>query len=206
MQSFQIAFIPLLIMVFSYILSSCTSTHGNYADPNQTEIVGDRWNETDLRLTAQKMVRDMLSSHWISDWQDEQKKKSAKPFLLVDDMENRSSEQIDTSSIFEIVRSDLINSGKIRFLDGGMRDRLLKEYKYQGSGTVRKSQVKGPGKQFGADFFLTGAISDIVGKSDGYKTVTYQIEMRLTNISTSEIVWSGIEKIKKQFKRSRFGF
>jgi hypothetical protein len=29
--------------------------------------------------------------------------------------------------------------------------------------------------------------------------------MRLTNIETSEIAWTEIKKLKKQFRRSRFG-
>ena len=74
--------------------------------------------------------------------------------------------------------------------------------KYQQSGVVKKGQVKGPGNQYGADFFLSGAISSIVSKQGGKSSVQYQIEMKLVNISTGELVWSGIEKIRKNFKRS----
>ena len=81
-------------------------------------------------------------------------------------------------------------------------EKLLEEYKYQQSGVVRSDQAKGPGGQFGADFFLAGDISSKVAESGNYKVVTYQINMNVTNITTSEITWVGQKLIKKKFKRS----
>lgn len=184
--------------------SACSPKfQGNYADPDKVEIVDDRWNDTDARVIAERMIKSALSKPWIVEWQRENK--NQRPFLLVGDFENRTSEQIDTQPIFEAVRNELINSGKVRFLDGAQRQKILDEYKFQQSGAVRKDSAKGPGKQFGADFFLVGSLSSIVSQQDGYKRVTYQVEMRLTAIETSEIVWTEVEKITKQFKRSRYG-
>jgi uncharacterized protein (TIGR02722 family) len=185
-------------------LVGCTSTmEGNYADPNKVEIVDDKWNETDARVFGEKMIKSALSKRWLIDFEHESK--GQKPFVLVDDFENRTSEHIDTKQIFESVRNELINSGKVRFLDGAQRDKILQEYKYQNSGVVKKDKAKGPGKQASADFMLVGAVSSIEAQQGGYKTVTYQVEMRLTNIETSEIVWTEVEKVKKQFKRGKFG-
>jgi uncharacterized protein (TIGR02722 family) len=195
----------LLVIGCGALLSSACSTtfEGNYADPDKVEIVDDKWNETDARVIAEKMIKSCLSKPWISFWVEESK--GQRPFLLVDDFENRTSEHIDTKAIFEAVRNELINSGRVRFLDGDMRKKILEEYRYQGSGVVRKDQAKQAGKQFGTDFILVGGISSQVAQQEGYKTVTYQVEMRLTNIETSEIVWTEVEKVKKQFRRSRFG-
>lgn len=179
------------------------SFQGNYADPDKVEIVDDRWNDTDARVIAERMIKSCLSKPWLAEWQRENK--GQRPFVIVGDFENRTSEQIDTLPIFEAVRNELINSGKVRFIDGAQRQKILDEYKYQASGAVRKDKAKGPGKQFGADFFLVGSLSSIVSEKDGYKRVTYQVEMRMTQIETSEIVWTEVEKITKQFKRSKVG-
>jgi penicillin-binding protein activator len=181
----------------------CKSFEGNYADPDKVEIVNDKWNETDARLTGEAMIKSALAKPWINTFVTENK--GQKPFILVDDFENRTSEQLDTQALFESVRNELINSGRIRFLDGAQRKKILDEYRYQNSGTVRKDQAKGPGKQFGADFMMVGSISSIEAVQGGYKTVTYQVEMRLTSIETSEIVWTEIKKIKKQLRRGKFG-
>ena len=196
--------VPLLSFGFLALATvGCKSFEGNYADPDKVEIVDDKWNETDARLVAEKMIKSCLAKPWLVEFTTQAK--GQRPFLLVDDFENRTSEQIDTKAIFEATRNELINSGRIRFLDGAQRKKILEEYRYQNSGTVRKDQAKGPGKQFGANFMMVGAISSIVAQQGGYKTVTYQVEMRLTNIETGEIVWTEINKTKKQFKRSGVG-
>lgn len=194
----------LLVSALAALPLACSpSFQGNYADPNQVEIVDDKWNETDARLVAERMVKSMLAKPWMREYQAEHK--NGRPFVLVDDFGNDTSEQIDTKAMFEATRNELINSGRVRFLDGDARKRLLEEYRYQQSGVVQQGKAKGPGKQASADFFLMGRISSIVSQEGGYKTVTYQVEMRLTNIETSEIVWTEVEKIKKQFRRSRVG-
>jgi uncharacterized protein (TIGR02722 family) len=153
------------------------------------------------------MIRDMSEARWISNWREESgKKANERPFVLDDDIENRTSEIIDTKALIEDLRNQVLNEGKIRFLDEKIRKKLLEEYKYQQSGTVKKSQVKGPGNQQSADFFLSGAISSIVSKQGGKSSVQYQVEMKLVNVATGELVWSGVEKIRKNFKRSSIGW
>jgi uncharacterized protein (TIGR02722 family) len=194
----------LLMLSFATSLGllGCQTTQGNYADPNKIEIVDDKWNDSDARLAGETMIRSALSKRWLKEFRRETGKR---PFVLVDDFENRTSEQIDTKAIFESVRNELINSGEVRFLDGAQRQKILDEYKYQQSGVVKQGSAKGPGKQQSSDFFLVGSLSSLVSEADGYKTVTYQVEMRLTNIETSEIVWTEVKKLKKQFRKSRFG-
>ncbi|MFZ9521235.1 MAG: penicillin-binding protein activator LpoB [Silvanigrellaceae bacterium] len=195
--------VPCMLALATAGLTACQTTQGNYADPDKVEIVDDRWNETDARLTGEQMIRSALAKPWLKEFTRETQGK--RPFVLVDDFENRTSEQIDTKALFESVRNELMNSQKVRFLDGAQRQKILDEYKYQQSGVVKQGAAKGPGKQHSADFFMVGAISSQVAEADGYKTVTYQVEMRLTNIETSEIAWTEIKKLKKQFRRSRFG-
>jgi uncharacterized protein (TIGR02722 family) len=189
------------------VLTGCSSFKGSYGDTNESQILDDRWNPTDARLTVEKMVKDMGAAAWIQNWRDDANKSTKdRPFVLVDDMENRTSEIIDTKALFEDLRSQILNDGKVRFIDGAMRTKILNEYKYQQSGVVRQDSAKGPGNQYGADFFLSGAISSIVSQQGGDSSVQYQIEMKLTNISTGEIVWSSIEKIRKNFERSSVGW
>ncbi len=202
-----VVMVPLVMGVAS-LLSSCSSSfQGDYGDPNKAQILDDKWNPTDAQLTVTKMIKDMGAASWVQNWRDDAHKIGTdRPFVLVADMENRTSEIIDTKAVFEDLRSQILNDGKVRFIDGGLRQQILNEYKYQQSGIVRKEGVKGPGNQHGADFFLAGAISSIVSQQGGKSSIQYQIEMKLTNISTGELVWSGIEKIRKNFKRSSIGW
>ncbi|NBW83687.1 penicillin-binding protein activator LpoB, partial [bacterium] len=161
---------PCLLVLCAAGMTACQTTQGNYADPDKVEIVNDLWNESDARLTGEQMIRSALAKPWLKEFTRESQGK--RPFILVDDIENRTSEQIDTKALFEAVRNELLNSGKVRFLDGAQRQKILDEYKYQQSGVVKQGAAKGPGKQHSADFFMVGAISSQVAEADGYKTVT----------------------------------
>ncbi|MBP6217765.1 MAG: penicillin-binding protein activator LpoB [Oligoflexales bacterium] len=189
--------LPVLIL-----LNACTSSfQGEYSNPDAVEIVDDRWNETDARKTSEILIKSMLEKPWLMDFI--QAKKGEKPFVLVDDVENRTDEHIDTKAMLEAIRFELINSGRIRFVEGKDRDKILKEIRYQSeSGMVDQAHAKQKGKQKGSDFLLTGALSSQVHTQAGLKTVTYQTVLQLTNLETAEIVWVQKYDIKKRFNRS----
>lgn len=173
---------------------------GEYSDPEKVEIVDDRWNETDARKTAEALIKGMLSKDWLKDYNKKSGNKA--PIVVVDDMENRTDEHLDTKALTEFVQDELINSRKVRFLDKGGRQKILDEVKYQGSGAVAADKATQLGRQLGAQFMLSGAVSSSVHSEGKLKTITYQTLMTLTNLETAEIEWSEKYLIKKRFNRS----
>jgi uncharacterized protein (TIGR02722 family) len=196
-----IANLAAMIAVFSFVFSGCTSFKGEYSDPNAVEIVDDRWNETDARVTSEKMIGAMLSKYWLKAYKERNAGK--RPLVIVGDVENRTDEHIDVKALSDYVSDELINSGRVRFVDAANRERILKEINYQNeSGMVNEKTAKRKGRQVGADFLLFGTLSSSVHKHEGLKTVTYQTNLRLTDLETAEIVWSSKHLIKKRFKKS----
>ena len=193
------------ILIFVFFGIGCTPDfEGSYSDPSKAEIVDDRWNETDARRTAEHLVASCLSKPWLLNFASRAKTK--RPVVIVDEVENRTDEHIDTRALTEFVRDELINSGKVRFLNESRRKQILAEIKYQNSGAVSADTRKSAGRQIGADFMIGGAISSSVHTQGGYKTVTYQSNLILTNLETSEIEWSEKKLIKKKFRRSGSSF
>jgi penicillin-binding protein activator len=189
----------------SAVFVGCSSEE--YGNPDQATLLGDRWNSVDAATTATNMVAQMVDDVWVDNWrQDTKQPLEAKPFIVVSDFENRTSEQIDTQALFEEVRNSLIKSRKVRFVDGEKRKTILGELAFQNNGTTNKNTAKQAGQLQGADFLLIGNVSSIVAQKDGKKNIAYQTEMRLTNIQTGEIVWTNVYKIYKKFKQSGFGF
>lgn len=172
---------------------------GTYSDPAKAEIVDDRWSETDARKTADSLISQVLGKPWLPQFEGARKQK---PVVIVDEVANRTDEHIDTKALTEFMTDELINSGKVRFVNADKRQKILDEIKYQNSGTTSGATKKTLGKQIGADFLLSGAISSSVHTQDGLKTVTYQTALTMTDLETAEIVWSGKELIKKRFNRS----
>jgi uncharacterized protein (TIGR02722 family) len=182
-------------------VSGCTpGFEGEYSDPAKTEILDDKWNDSDARKTAQTLVESALGQPWITEYQ--KANKGERPVVIVDDIENRTDEHIDTKALTEAVQNALVASRKVRFVNAESRQKILNEIKYQQSGVVDSKSAKNTGKQIGADFMMGGAISSIVSAQDKVKSVTYQTKLQMTDIETTEIVWNEIHPIKKTFRRS----
>lgn len=185
--------------------SACTkSFEGEYSDPSKTEIVDDKWNETDARKTSEHMIAGMLDKPWLTAFVSSHNKQ--RPLVIVDDVENRTDEHLDVKILTDFIQDELINSGKVRFINKEKRQKLLEEIKYQQSGQVSAQTAKKGGKQLGADYILSGNVTSQVHKMDGKKTITYYTTLTLTNIETFELEWSTKYEIKKTFKRSGAGW
>lgn len=190
-----------LLFVSSTACTTGSGFKGEYSDPSEKEIVDDHWNESDARKTSEVLITAMVKKSWLKRFKKSHRGK--RPIVIVDGIENRTDEHIDVTALMEAMRDELINSGTIRFVNAKKREKILDEINYQQkSGMVARNQQKSKGKQIGADFFLSGAISSQVHKQGGLKTVTYQTNLILTNLETSEIVWSQKYHIKKRFNRS----
>jgi len=182
-------------------LYGCTSSfQGEYDDPNKREIVDDKWNESDAKKTAEVMINGVLKKPWLEVFK--RGHNNQRPVVIVDEVENRTDEHIDTKALTENIQDELLNSGQVRFVDKEKRQKILDEVKYQQSGAVAAGSQKKAGRQTGADFFLSGAMSSSVHTQEGLKTVYYQVQLKMTDLETSEIVWSDKNEIKKRFKRS----
>ena len=195
----------LSLVALGSLASGCTKKfEAEYQDPQKVEIIDDKWNETDARKTAELMVTSCLGRPWLDEFKRANGGK--KPIVLVQDIENRTDEHIDTKALTEFIETELVNSGKVRFVEKGRREQILKEVEYQNSGAVADATKKKKGNQLGADFMLAGAISTQVHTQEGIKTVSYQTQMKLLGVETAEIQWTDKHAINKKMKRSGAGW
>ena len=183
-------------------LTSCGDkafVRGDYdKSVNQNNLLNDSWSESDMQKAVSALVKSVSGHSTI---------KNAKrpPVVIVTRLQNKTSEHIDTQSIMDMVRVELMRGGRTQFVDKAARDDLAKEYEYQASGAVSRSSQKGPGNQVGADFIVNGRLDSIVQQAGREKTVYYKLTLNMTNVSTNLIVWSDYKQIRKRFKKRRFG-
>lgn len=189
--------IPLLITVI-FLMNSCmTSREVQRVDVEEKIDLSGRWNDTDSRLVAEKMIEDSLSRSWITDYIEE---KGRKPTVIVGLIKNKTHEFISTDTFIKDIEREFINSGKVKVVQAGdareqLRDERADQQKYASAETVKEW-----GKEKGADFILQGVINSIVDTIEDEKVVFYQVDLELTNIETNEKVWIGSKKIKKFIK------
>ena len=167
----KIKFAPFLVLVLGLILSGCGEkafVKGQYDDPQRENLMNDQWSETDMQVTVKAMVDSLVAHDSIA---------NAKkiPIVMVTNLQNKTSEHIDTQSIMDMVRVDLTNSGRVQFVDKEAREDISNEYNYQNSGMVSEETKKGAGGQVGADYIINGRLDSIVQEVGKEKTVYYKL-------------------------------
>ena len=196
------AFVSLSLVGVVLAMTACAGprgfTRGTYRDPEEIVMLGDRWNQNDMQLVAKTVISSMEA--WVA-----RAEVQGKPVIILERPRNRTSEHIDLEALYDHVKTALINSGKFTFLDKAAREEIAKEYEYQGSGYVAAGQATGPGQQRAAEFLLGGVITSSVQQVGSNKVVYYKATFELTNIETTEIVWTDHKEIRKDFKKRSIG-
>ncbi|MCU5785193.1 penicillin-binding protein activator LpoB [Alloalcanivorax sp. C16-1] len=192
--------LSMAVLATALLLTGCASKV-DYGDAQARETVTTDFGSTDLQMIAAKMVDDMMVFPPVVEMT-----RDRRPVMFVDRVKNKTSEHIDTESITDTIQSKLINSGKFRFVDMSVVDRVREQLEYQqDSGMVDQSTAAQMGRQVGAEFMLYGNLSSIVKRDDSTKDVYYKFTLKLLNIQSGIIEWSGEKEIRKTRKRSLFG-
>ena len=183
------------------LLTSCgpkAYVKGQYDDPQRENLMNDQWSETDMQVSVKTMVNSLVSHQSIAN-------ATKMPIVMVTNLQNKTSEHIDTQSIMDMVRVELTNSGRVAFVDKEAREDISKEYDYQGSGMVSDETKKTKGGQIGADFIINGRLDSIVQEVGKEKTVYYKLTLNLTNLKTGIIAWTNHKEIRKAYKKKSVG-
>lgn len=193
-------------IIFSALLLSLTIgcagprafTQGTYEDPETIALLDDQFNENDMQLIAKKMISSIVAAPQLT-------AEGQLPAVMLGKMRNRTTEHIDMVALSDKLKTALIQSGKVKFVDATNRGDIAQEYEYQQSGYVDPTQAKGPGKQTSSDLLLTGTLSSNIQEVGKDKLVYYKATFQLTNLETSEIVWTDEKEIRKAYKKRSIG-
>ena len=162
------------------------------------DLSGD-WNDTDSRLVAEEMIKDVLARPWVGEFKGEKKRS---PDVIVGTVRNRSAEHIPTTAFIKNLEKELINSGRVNFVASKeerteVRDERADQQENASAESVKKFQ-----KEAGADFLLRGDITTIIDKEGGETVKYYQVNLELVNVESNRKAWVGEKKIKKYVSQS----
>jgi uncharacterized protein (TIGR02722 family) len=200
MKKSDLALLP-TVLIFAALATSCgpkAFTQGEYDDPTRVELLDDKFNEADMQQMADTVIRAMVACNWIGN-------APKPPVIIVERVQNRTEEHIDTVSMTDKIRTALIKSGKVRFVNKQERGTLDEEYDYNAGGNVSGPTAKKRGSQIGADYIMSGAIATNVQQVGDDKFIYYKLTMNLTNMETSTIDCTEEREIRKKFKRRTVG-
>ncbi len=192
------------LMVMAVVFAACgpNKTVERKAVDESIDLSG-RWNDTDLQLTAEQIIRDVISRPWLPEFKDENERK---PVVIVGSVRNKTSEHLDTQPLVNAIETELINSGMVKFVASKKKRDEVRDERMDQQTQSSEESAKRLAAETGADFMLQGEITSITDQEGGQKVVYYQVAMELINIETNEINWKGTKQIKKfvSQKRSKF--
>lgn len=195
--------VPSFLLALVLVLGACAQkqfTQGKYDDLAEDRLLDDKFNESDMKQIADTMIQSLVESAVV-------KESKKRPVILVTLVKNRTEEHIDMKSMTDKIKVAVVKSGKFRFTDKEAREDLQNELAYQGqSGYVDPAKARQKGKQVGADYFLTGEITDRVQEVGSKKYVYYKATFNLISIESGILDWTDEKEIRKYYQKRSVGF
>ena len=185
------------------VCAGCATTQVRRMDLNEVKDVSGRWNDTDARLVAEEMIQDSVSRPWLA---NAAQRKGAAPTLIVQTVRNNSMEHINTDVFVEELQRALINSGRVQFVASAWERSDLRAERADQDLNASEQTRKEHGQEVGADYGLSGTISSVQDREGGESVVLYQVNLKLVDVKTNQIVWNGQKKIKKNISRASATF
>ena len=188
-----------LASVAALSVLACAPVQVNRMDVKEQKDLSGRWNDTDARLVAEEMIGDSLARPWLPTAQQRLKRT---PTVIVGTVRNQSLEHINTDTFVEELQRALINSGQVSFVASKDERTQVREERRDQDANASDVTRKGHGEEQGADYVLSGGINAIQDEVSGEKLVFYQVNLKLLDMKTNQIVWNGQKQIKKNVIRA----
>jgi len=184
-----------LIGALAISMQSCHTV--SRVDTDSTMDISGKWNDADSRMTAETLTEQILGEIWLNKFKKENQRK---PVVIVGFVKNKSHEHIEAETFMKNIERSFIQSQKIRLVQGGDKREQIRGERADQQTNSSVSTMKQFGLEVGADFMVQGDINTIVDAYNRKKVVYYQVNLELTHLQTSEVVWIGEKKIKKYVK------
>lgn len=178
------------------LLAGCSSLpEVHRVSPSQVTDVSGYWNDTDSRLTAEKMVDQMLDERWLGEYENAHA--GTRPVVIVGEVRNVSDEHIAVGTFINDIQRVLINSGDVRFVASAAQRESVRGERQDQDLNARAGTRNPMGREAGADFMMQGTINTIIDAAGDTSVKYYQVNLRLINMRNNVIAWVGQKKIKK---------
>lgn len=195
--------ICLLTMIL--VLGSCSSFKAERVDSKKGDELAlnitDKWLHKDTEDAVKEILSKIEHHRSFIEYLRNEKRKQK---IFVAEIQNETSEPyFPIQDINDELLNEFSAMGKFTLIDSAARSNLLKEIQYQNDGMVDPKQAKSIGKQFGADLLIFGSVRMQPESREGKTIKQYSINLRMTNLETSEEVLRVGHKMQKYSEQSK---
>jgi uncharacterized protein (TIGR02722 family) len=189
-------YIRIITLIIVLATIGCTTQRQvQRINPDEQTDLSGRWNDSDSRLVSEEITKQLMEEKWLPRF--EMGNEGRRPVLIVGLISNKTHEHISTETFIKDIERAIINNGSARLVQAGDKRESLRDERADQQEFASINTAKKWGLELGADFMVQGTINSIVDEYNKKKTVSYQINLELTQLESNEIVWIGEKKIKK---------
>lgn len=186
------------VSLIGFVLSGCSAFQMSTNDVSTENLDHYRadYDASDMRKITTAVVDKILLSPFL-DQQD------TPPVITIAGIENRTSEYVDTKNLTDRMRTALLQSGKMQFINTARRKDLLKEQGYQAV-NADPDTIATIGQQMGAKYMLTGSLTQMTQQTGKEVRLSkqrlnyYKLTVEITDLTTSLIVWTTEEEFARK--------
>jgi uncharacterized protein (TIGR02722 family) len=202
------ASLTLVAMAMTLLLTGCSSFKAERVDAKKGDekalTITDKWVLQDTETAVKDILEQIQKHKGFQRYLGETKKK---PKIFIMEVQNETSEPyFPIADMNDELLNEFSASGEYTIIDNQGRDKILKEVKYQAEGMVDPAQMVQIGKQTGADLIILGAVRMNPETRDGRTIKQYTVNMRMTNLKTSEEVLRVRAKAQKYSEQAKSGW
>ncbi len=174
----------------------------SYGDASAVETTDINFGSADLQKIANQMTASLIQSPVVGTMTA-----NKRPIVFVDAVKNKTSEHIDTESLTDSISTQLLRSGKFRFVDMTKVTAVREQLNYQNEGDlVNPNKAVQFGKQVGAEYMLYGNLASIVKTNSDKSDVYYKFTMRLMDLESGLVEWADETEIRKTSSKKLLGW
>jgi len=186
-----------LLLFGVFILLFGCSRSVTRIDPTTEINLSGRWNDSDSRIVADKMIAELTNSERFKEYV---KAKGTKPAIIIGLVRNKTSEHIDADNYIKKLEAAIFNANIANLVENDeFRDKLRVERANQQE-FADPSTVKEWGKETGADLMLFGEMTSETDVYNKDRVVNYVTTLFLTDMETNQRIWYGQQEIKKHIR------
>jgi len=190
-KTMQLAVGSCVIFGMAFLLG-CSSNKVSYEDPNEVETLTAEFGSTDLNLVAESLARSLLQSPIIANSSD-------RKVITLAEVKNKTREYIDTRTITEKIRVQMLKSGRVQFAVSvnemaGQSEELNRQNQ---SGMYRDESINKVGGMEAARYRIEGSVSSIVKQTSSVRNIYYLFSLSLIDNQTGLIEWADEKEIRK---------
>src|SRR5687768_11070241 len=183
---------------------ACASRSVARIDPGTVTDLSGRWNDTDSRLVANKLIEESLTNPWAKRYAELHGGEA--PAIIIGDFSNRTMEHIPVGTFVRDLERAFIGSGAVRVVASATERQDVRAERVDQQQNARADSRARIGQEQGARYMLQGDLQAIEDGAGREKIVYYQVDATLVDLESNAKIWVGQHRIKKYIERKPFGW